>query len=35
METKSRYTMVNKRGEGIYHSNSFLGFIDQQSCHKY
>jgi hypothetical protein len=27
METKTRYTMVNKRGEEIYHSNSFLGFI--------
>ena len=27
METKTRYTMVNKRGEDIYHSNSFLGFI--------
>lgn len=27
METKTRYTMVNKRGEEIYHANSFLGFI--------
>ena len=27
METKTRYTMVNKRGEEIYHSTSFLGFI--------
>ena len=27
METKTRYTMVNKRGEEIYHSNSFLSFI--------
>jgi len=27
METKTRYTMVNKRGEEIFHSNSFLGFI--------
>ncbi len=27
METKTRYTMVNKRGEEIYHSDSFLGFI--------
>ena len=27
METKTRYTMVNKRGEEIYHADSFLGFI--------
>ncbi len=27
METKTRYTMVNRRGEEIYHSDSFLGFI--------
>ena len=27
MKTKTRYTMVNKRGEEIYHSDSFLGFI--------
>ena len=27
MGTKTRYTMVNKRGEEIYHSDSFLGFI--------
>ena len=26
METKTRYTMVNKRGEEIIHSDSFLGF---------
>lgn len=27
MEKKTRYTMVNKRGEEIYHFDSFLGFI--------
>lgn len=27
METKNRYTMVNRRGEEIYHSDSFLGFV--------
>lgn len=27
METKTRYTMVNKSGEEIYHSDSYLGFI--------
>lgn len=27
MERKTRYTMVNKRGEELYHSDSFLGFI--------
>lgn len=27
METKTRYTMVNKMGEEIYHADSFLGFI--------
>ena len=27
METKTRYTMVNRRGEEIYHSDSFMGFI--------
>lgn len=27
MERKTRYTMVNKAGEEIYHSDSFLGFI--------
>ena len=27
METKTRYTMANKRGEEIYQANSFLGFI--------
>ena len=27
METKTRYTMVNKRGVEIYHADSFLGFI--------
>ena len=27
MESKTRYTMVNKRGEEIYHSDSFWGFI--------
>ncbi len=26
METKTRYTMVNKRGEEMIHSDSFLGF---------
>ena len=27
MKRKTRYTMVNKAGEEIYHSDSFLGFI--------
>lgn len=27
MEAKTRYTMVNRRGEEIYHSDSYLGFI--------
>ena len=27
MDTKTRYTMVNKRGEEIYHSDSFWGFV--------
>lgn len=27
MTTKTRYTMVDKRGNEIYHSDSFLGFI--------
>lgn len=27
MERKTRYTMVDKRGREIYHSDSFLGFI--------
>lgn len=27
MEEKTRYTMVDKRGHEIYHSDSFLGFI--------
>jgi len=27
MKTKTRYTMVNKSGEEIYHADSFLGFI--------
>ncbi len=27
METKTRYTVVNKIGQEIYHANSFLGFI--------
>lgn len=27
MASKTRYTMVNKRGEDLYHSDSFLGFI--------
>lgn len=27
METKTHYTMVNRRGEEIYHSDSFLGFV--------
>ena len=27
MTTKTRYRMVDKRGNEIYHSDSFLGFI--------
>lgn len=27
MERKTRYTMVDKRGRELYHSDSFLGFI--------
>ncbi len=27
MATKTRYTMVSKSGEELYHSDSFLGFI--------
>ena len=27
MEEKQRYTLVDKRGNEIYHSDSFLGFI--------
>lgn len=27
MEAKTRYTMVDKRGNEIYHSDSYLGFI--------
>lgn len=27
MATKTRYTMVDKGGNEIYHSDSFLGFI--------
>ncbi len=27
METKTRYTVVNKRGEELYHADSFFGFI--------
>ena len=27
MERKTRYTMVDKRGREMYHSDSFLGFI--------
>ena len=27
MVEKTRYTMVDKRGNEIYHSDSFLGFI--------
>ena len=27
MTTKTRYTMVDKRGKEIYHSDSFLSFI--------
>ena len=27
MKNKTRYTMINKRGEEIYHSDSFWGFI--------
>ena len=27
METTTRYTMANTRGEDTYHANSFLGFI--------
>lgn len=27
MEIKTRYTMVDKSGKEIYHSDSFFGFI--------
>ncbi|MBP3552767.1 MAG: hypothetical protein J6K05_06295 [Bacteroidaceae bacterium] len=26
-EKKTRYVVTNKRGEEIYHSDSFLGFV--------
>lgn len=27
MESKTRYTMVNRTGHEVYHADSFLGFI--------
>lgn len=27
MKKETRYTLVNRNGEEIFHSNSFLGFI--------
>ena len=27
MDRKTRYTMVDKRGREMYHSDSFLGFL--------
>lgn len=27
METKTRYTMVNKSGKEIFHADSFMGFV--------
>ena len=27
METRTRYTMVNKSGKEIFHADSFMGFI--------